>query len=292
MKTTRFAVLLLLLYPVWAAVGQQSDSLKISVQGGAPDQGAKEKAEQAAQPLTNDSIIKLVKAGLGEDMIIKMVDTQPGKYSLAADDIIALKNAGVSDRVISAILNKGSSSPTSGGRAATAETPGSALANVSSKQPEGISVKIPDGTAVEVELKSTISSEDLEEGSVVDFAVVQPVQVNGVTVVEKGAPAKTHVVEIKKARHWGRAGEITWAMTDAVGADGSLVPLRFTKQAKGGGSSGKVAAAVVATSLIVWPLAPVWGLHKGHPAVLPAGKRFEVFVDGDSVVKAKPSPSS
>jgi hypothetical protein len=59
--------------------------------------------------LTNDSIIKMVKAGLSDPVIISIVSTQPGKYSLGADDIIALKKAGVSDQIITAIVNKSAS---------------------------------------------------------------------------------------------------------------------------------------------------------------------------------------
>ncbi len=70
-----------------------------------PGQGAKEK-DQPARPLTNESIVKLVTAGLGEDTIIKMVDSQPGQYSQGADDIIALKKAGVSEKIITAMLTK------------------------------------------------------------------------------------------------------------------------------------------------------------------------------------------
>jgi hypothetical protein len=58
----------------------------------------------APQPLTNDSIIKMVNAGLGESVIISVVSTQPGKYSVGADDIIALKKAGVSEKIIAAML--------------------------------------------------------------------------------------------------------------------------------------------------------------------------------------------
>jgi hypothetical protein len=78
------------------------------------------------QPLNNDSIVKLVKAGLGEDTIISIVRTQPGKYSLGADDIIALKEAGVSEKTITtmaAATTKGTASalpaaaaPTGNGR--------------------------------------------------------------------------------------------------------------------------------------------------------------------------------
>ncbi|MGH9353369.1 MAG: hypothetical protein ACRD2G_14610, partial [Terriglobia bacterium] len=107
-----------------------------------------------------------------------------------------------------------------------------------------------------------------------------------VTVIAQGAPATARVLEVKKARHWGRSGQISWAMNHALAVDGSQIPLRFSKKSKGGGSSGKVAAAVVVTSIVFWPAAPVWGLKKGHPAVLPAGKRFDVFVDGNASVKA------
>src|SRR5438128_2069909 len=58
----------------------------------------------AQEPLNNETILKLVKAGIGEDTIVSMVNQQPGKYSLTTDDIIALKSAGVSDKVIAAII--------------------------------------------------------------------------------------------------------------------------------------------------------------------------------------------
>lgn len=121
----------------------------------------------------------------------------------------------------------------------------------------------------------------------IDFTVVHPVVVKGVTVIAQGAPATARVVKVKKARHWGRSGQISWAMNHTVGVDGGQIPLRFSNESEGGGSSGKVAVGVVATSILFWPAAPVWGLKKGHPAVLPAGKRFDVFVDGNVTVKAR-----
>src|ERR1035438_9284689 len=54
--------------------------------------------------LTNDSIIKMLKAGLSEDIVLSSIHSQPGKYSTGADDLIALKSAGVSDKIIAAML--------------------------------------------------------------------------------------------------------------------------------------------------------------------------------------------
>lgn len=60
----------------------------------------------AQTPLTNESIIKMVKAGLGENVVITAIQGQPAKYSTEADDLIALKTAGVSDKIISAMMAK------------------------------------------------------------------------------------------------------------------------------------------------------------------------------------------
>jgi hypothetical protein len=60
----------------------------------------------AQQALNNDAIIKLVKAGLSDDFIISTMNTQPGSYDASTDAIIALENAGASDRVMTAIVQK------------------------------------------------------------------------------------------------------------------------------------------------------------------------------------------
>lgn len=75
----------------------------------------------AQDSLTNESILKLVKSGLSEDLVVSMVKNQPGKYSLGADDIVALKGGGVSDKVLAAMIEKKPA-----GAAATAAAPADA----------------------------------------------------------------------------------------------------------------------------------------------------------------------
>lgn len=60
----------------------------------------------AQQSLNNDAVIKLEKAGLGDALVISTIKTQPGTYSLQPQDLINLKQAGVSDQVISAMTAK------------------------------------------------------------------------------------------------------------------------------------------------------------------------------------------
>lgn len=60
----------------------------------------------AQTALTNDSIIKMVKAGLGDDVVISTIKSQPAKYSTDPDGLIALKSAGVSDKVMAAMVDR------------------------------------------------------------------------------------------------------------------------------------------------------------------------------------------
>jgi hypothetical protein len=66
----------------------------------------------AQQALNNDSVIQLVKAGLSEDLIISTIHASPGTYDTSANGLIALKSAGVSDKVVTAIVVKASAPAT------------------------------------------------------------------------------------------------------------------------------------------------------------------------------------
>jgi len=60
-----------------------------------------------AQALNNDAIVKLAKAGMSEDVIIATINGSAGTFDTSADGLIALKTAGVSDKVVAAIVTKG-----------------------------------------------------------------------------------------------------------------------------------------------------------------------------------------
>jgi hypothetical protein len=59
------------------------------------------------QPLTNDAVIKMVKGRLGEELIVTVIEKQPGTFSVTPDELIRLKQAGVSDTILSAMIRKG-----------------------------------------------------------------------------------------------------------------------------------------------------------------------------------------
>ena len=75
--------------------------------------------------MTNATVIKMTKAGLTENIIISSIDSHPGAYATNPDDLIALKNSGVSDKVIAAMIAKatGASSTPSLPTQVTANSP-------------------------------------------------------------------------------------------------------------------------------------------------------------------------
>lgn len=81
----------------------------------------------AQQTLNNDAVIKLVKAGLSEDLIVSTIGGSPGTYDTSADGLIALKGAGVSDKVVAAIVTKAAAPAVVPAPAAAAVPAGSTL---------------------------------------------------------------------------------------------------------------------------------------------------------------------
>jgi tetratricopeptide (TPR) repeat protein len=58
----------------------------------------------AAEILTNDTIVTMVKAGLGQDLILSRIRTSPGQFDLSTSAILKLKSEGVSEKIIQAMI--------------------------------------------------------------------------------------------------------------------------------------------------------------------------------------------
>lgn len=72
----------------------------------------------APKTLTNASIIRMAGANLSDDLIIQAINSQPGQYTTDADAMVDLKDAGVSEHVIAAMLNRNRKRLTANGEAA------------------------------------------------------------------------------------------------------------------------------------------------------------------------------
>lgn len=82
----------------------------------------------AQEALNNEGIIKLVKSGMSEELIANVIRQQPGSYLLGATDLVALKEAGVSEKLIAAMLDKTKPAGAPSAAPGTAEAPKKATA--------------------------------------------------------------------------------------------------------------------------------------------------------------------
>ncbi|HMH42980.1 MAG TPA: hypothetical protein VK557_05820 [Pyrinomonadaceae bacterium] len=156
-------------------------------------------------------------------------------------------------------------------------------------------LKIPAGSAVEIEASYTISSYDLHPNDLISFRVIVPIKIDGVTVIEKNSLVTGRVVQAKRGGHWGKAGKLSWTMQDVVAVDLARVPLQANIEGpdakngvKGTSHGGQVATEMIVFGSLMFiaaPLVLMSGFRRGENAVLPEGRRFVVYVQRDTIVK-------
>jgi hypothetical protein len=84
----------------------------------------------AQEALTNEEVIKFVKAGLSDDTIIRIVKSRPTKFVLGADAVLALKDAGVSDKLLAVMLQPATVPRATPAAAAVAVSPQAPISEV------------------------------------------------------------------------------------------------------------------------------------------------------------------
>ena len=103
---TTFCLLALTL-PGNAQEGHTAESPQILEGPQTPGQLSTRSADRPQPALmNNDSVLRMYKAGLGTELILQTINSQPGKYTLDADSLITLKQAGVPETVIAAMMNR------------------------------------------------------------------------------------------------------------------------------------------------------------------------------------------
>jgi len=138
-----------------------------------------------------------------------------------------------------------------------------------------------DGTPVKLRLSQTISSANTKVGQEIPFEVVEDVSVDGVTVLPKGATAIATVTSTEHKKSMGRAGKLDIAISYARLKDQEKVALRATQENKGGGHVGAMTGAIVATSIVFFPAAPLFLFIHGKDITIPQGTEITAFVEGD-----------
>jgi hypothetical protein len=138
-----------------------------------------------------------------------------------------------------------------------------------------------DGTAVKLRLKEELSSASAKTGQQVAFEVVEEVDVQGVAVLAKGGTALATITTAEPRKRLGRGGKLDVYVDSARLIDGEKVQLRAMKDTHGGGHIGVMTTAMVATSIVFFPAAPLFLFMHGKEVVIPKGTEITAFVQGD-----------
>jgi hypothetical protein len=203
--------------------------------------------------LSLPDIQKMLIAQIPEDVIVLKVKQTGKGFNLSSEEIIALKKAGASDRLLKALLDPKSNA----GRGA-----------------ENSEMIVPDGTEVKLLLKNPLSSATAQAEQRIGFTASDAVVVHGVTAIEKGASAVGHVTEVQARKSFGRKGKLLFSIDAVQAVSGENIRLRASKTASGADSYGTAGVVTILTG-------PLGALVKGKDVEVAAGTEFTIYIDGD-----------
>ena len=217
----------------------------------APSPMVQTPAAQSTSALSNADVIKMVKAGLSEQVVLASIDSATSKqFDVSPNGLIALKTGGVSDAIIGA-MQRATSGPAKAVPSAgpAVEAPVSATPPPAPKQ-----VTVAAGTELKVQLAKAISSDQSKVGDLLEFAAVSDFLADGETVIKRGTVAWGKITKATSQR-FTRAGSLEFTIDSIKGVDGTEIPLRSTQSVSGGrgaitGNDVKVAPGTVFAATI------------------------------------------
>jgi hypothetical protein len=229
-------------------------------------------AAQTRKPLTNSDIVNMTKQGFDVDLIVKAIQSSSTDFDVSAQALVDLKNAGVNQSVMGAMLTAQSSKPSS----TTEAVHGAMLTTTDSSKPvctETGGCLLRESTQVSLKFATELSSKTANEGDPVEFTLDEDLRVGDAVVIPKGAHAVAAVSNAKKAGMIGRPGELSVQLQYLVAGD-NHVHIRGTKGREGQSKTG----ATVALTVLFGPI----GLIKhGKNVDIPVGTPITAYVDQD-----------
>src|ERR1700678_4854400 len=230
---------------------------------------------QTQKPLTNADVINMTKQGLEAGLIVKSIQSSNTAFDTTPQTLIDLKNTGVDNSVIDAMLSAQAQKPI----ASLDAVRGSTSPGGSPTDPSKPACNAKDGCllreGIEVPLKfaNSISSKTANEGDPVEFVLDEDLKVGDAVVVAKGASALATVTTAKKAGMMGRPGDLSVQIQYLV-VGSNRVHIRGTKGREGDSRTG---AAVALTVLF----GPIGLIKHGKNVEIPAGTPLTAYVDQD-----------
>lgn len=225
---------------------------------------------QTRKPLTNTDVVSMTKQGFDPALIIKAIETSEPQFDTSAQALIDLKNAGVSQSVMEAMMSAESAQPSATNEAAH----GANTIDPTKPQCNTSGCLLRDATEVPLKFADELSSKTAHDGDSVELILADDLKVGDVVVVKNGSHATATVSNAKKAGMMGKGGELNIQL-NYLDAGGNHVRLRGTKGAEGNSKTG----ATVALTVLFGPI----GLIKhGKNIDIAAGTPLTAYIDQDT----------
>jgi hypothetical protein len=231
---------------------------------------------QTRKPLTNEDIVSMTKQGFDPPLIEKAIQTGDNNFDLSAQALVDLKNAGVSQDVMAAMLSVHSNAAPAAGEAVpvAAATPNATIMDASKRAcTPGNGCLLREGDQVPLKFANDLNSKTAADGDTVEFVLDDDLKVGDTVVVPKGAHALATVTNVKRAGMMGKPGELNVQLQYLVAGD-TRIRIRGTKGREGQSATG----ATVALTVLFGPI----GLIKhGKEVDMPAGTPLVAYIDQD-----------
>jgi hypothetical protein len=232
---------------------------------------------QTRKPLTNEDIVSMTKQGFDAPLIEKAIQTEDSNFDVSAQALMDLKNAGVSQDVMEAMLSARGSDASASNEAAPAAAvaPNATTMDVSKRActPGNGGCLLREGDEVSLKFANDISSKTAAEGDTVEFVLGDDLKVGDTIVVQKDAHAVATVTNVRKAGMMGKPGELNVQLRFLVAGD-NRIRIRGNKGREG---ESKTGTAVALTVLF----GPIGLIKHGKNIDIPAGTPLIAYVDQD-----------
>jgi hypothetical protein len=137
-------------------------------------------------------------------------------------------------------------------------------------------LKIPDGTVVQVVITEPLSSNTNHSNDPVHFEAAEDVKAGDIVVITKGAEGVGHVIAAEKSGRWGKSGMLDYSLDYIKAVDGTNIRLRASSSS---GTPNKYSAGALMLGLS--------GAFKhGKKINVEKGTKMSAYVDGDREIKA------
>lgn len=242
---------------------------------------------QGQKSLTNKDVTDMVKQGMNEALIVKVIQASDSNFDVSPGGVTQLKadgaTQGIIDAMVQAQANKNNSAASATPAASTAPPPASSAPTATPAPADaGGKALLKEGTELPLKFANDLSSKTASEGDSVELTLDGDLKVGDVIVAKSGSRAVAVVSNAKKAGMMGKPGELNIQLQHMT-VNGTRVRVRGTKGREGDSKTGTAVALTVL-------FGPIGLIKHGKNVDVKAGTPLTAYVDEDIYLPATLQP--